>query len=56
VILRSRPDVVVDFSSPEVALKNAKVFSRMKVNIVVGTTGFSNIALKKLFVLPRNIT
>jgi 4-hydroxy-tetrahydrodipicolinate reductase len=51
VIFRTRPDVVVDFSSPEAALKNAKVFSRMKVNIVIGTTGFSKIGLKKLLVL-----
>ncbi|KNY29392.1 4-hydroxy-tetrahydrodipicolinate reductase [Pseudobacteroides cellulosolvens] len=51
VIFRTRPDVVVDFSSPEAALKNAKVFSRMKVNIIIGTTGFSKIGLKKLLVL-----
>ncbi|MCX8131960.1 MAG: 4-hydroxy-tetrahydrodipicolinate reductase [Clostridia bacterium] len=51
VIFRTRPDVVVDFSSPEAALRNAKVFSRMKVNIVIGTTGFSKIGLKKLLVL-----
>lgn len=53
VIFRSRPDVVVDFSSPEAALRNAKIFSRMKVNIVIGTTGFSKIGLKKLFVLAN---
>jgi len=51
IIFRSKPDVVVDFSSPEAALKNAKVFSKMKVNIVIGTTGFSKIGLKKLLVL-----
>jgi 4-hydroxy-tetrahydrodipicolinate reductase len=51
VIFRTRPDVVVDFSSPEAALKNARVFSRMKVNVVIGTTGFSKIGLKKLLVL-----
>ncbi len=51
VIFRTRPDVVVDFSSPEAVLKNAKVFSRMKVNIVIGTTGFSKTGLKRLLVL-----
>lgn len=51
VIFRTRPDVVVDFSSPEAALKNAKVFSRMKVSIIIGTTGFSKIGLRKLLVL-----
>jgi len=53
VIFRTRPDVVVDFSSPEAALRNAKVFSQMKVNIIIGTTGFSKIGLKKLFILAK---
>ena len=53
IIFRTRPDVVVDFSSPDAALKNAKVFSQMRVNIVIGTTGFSKIGLKKLFVLAN---
>jgi len=53
VIFRTRPDVVVDFSNPEAALRNARVFSLMKVNIVVGTTGFSRLAMKKLFVLAK---
>lgn len=51
VVFRTRPDVVVDFSTPAAALKNAKAFSKMKVNIVIGTTGFSGFSLKKLFVL-----
>lgn len=51
IIFRTRPDVVVDFSSPEAAARNAIVFSKMKVNIVIGTTGFSKFSLKKLFVL-----
>jgi 4-hydroxy-tetrahydrodipicolinate reductase len=51
VIFGTKPDVVVDFSSPEAAVRNAKIFSRMKVNIVIGTTGFSKIALKKLYIL-----
>lgn len=53
VIFKRRPDVVVDFSNPEAAIRNAKVFSRMKVDIVVGTTGFSKIALKKFFILAN---
>ena len=53
VVFRKRPDVVVDFSSPEAALRNAKVFSLMKVNLVIGTTGFSKMAMKKLFVLAK---
>ena len=53
VIFKTRPDVVVDFSKPDATIRNAKIFSRMRVNIVVGTTGFSKFALKKLFVLAR---
>ncbi|HOQ37874.1 MAG TPA: 4-hydroxy-tetrahydrodipicolinate reductase [Acetivibrio sp.] len=53
IIFKTKPDVVVDFSSPEATIRNAKIFSKMKVNIVVGTTGFSSFALKRLFVLTR---
>lgn len=54
IIFRTKPDVVVDFSSPEAAARNAKIFSRLKVNIVIGTTGFSNFSLKRLFLLANN--
>ncbi|TYQ15903.1 UNVERIFIED_CONTAM: dihydrodipicolinate reductase [Acetivibrio alkalicellulosi] len=53
VIFKTKPDVVVDFSKPEATIRNAKLFSKMKVNIVIGTTGFSKFALKKLFVLTQ---
>lgn len=53
VIFRTKPHVVVDFSNPEAALRNARVFSKMKVRIVIGTTGFSQIGLKRLFVLAK---
>lgn len=53
VIFKTKPDVVIDFSSPEATLRNAVVFSKMKINLVVGTTGFSRFALKRLFVLAR---
>ena len=53
VVFKVKPDVVVDFSNPRATIRNAKVFSRMRVNIVVGTTGFSKIGLRRLFVLTR---
>ncbi|MDP4094124.1 MAG: 4-hydroxy-tetrahydrodipicolinate reductase [Bacillota bacterium] len=53
MIFRSKPDVAIDFTNPSAALKNARIFSKMKVNLVIGTTGFSNFACKKLFVLTR---
>lgn len=53
-ILRCKPDVVIDFSSPEATLKNAEIISKMKVNMVIGTTGFSELALRKLEDLTIN--
>lgn len=53
IVFRTKPDVVIDFSNPSSALKNARAFSKMKVNIVIGTTGFSKLGLKKLFILTR---
>ncbi len=53
VIFKNKPDVVIDFSNPKSALKNAVVFSKYKINIVIGTTGFSPYELKKLLVISR---
>lgn len=53
IIFRTKPDVVVDFSNPEATIKNAKIFSKFKVNIVIATTGFSKFSLKRLFALTK---
>ncbi len=53
IIFKSKPEVVIDFTNPESSLNNAKIFSKMKVNMIIGTTGFSKISLKKLFLLTR---
>ncbi|QNU65677.1 4-hydroxy-tetrahydrodipicolinate reductase [Ruminiclostridium herbifermentans] len=53
VIFKDKPDVVIDFSNPKAALKNAVIFSKYKVNIIIGTTGFSSYQLKKIYVLAR---
>lgn len=53
VIFRTRPDVVVDFSNPKAVLKNAKIFSKLKVNMVIGTTGFTDTELQKLYLLSK---
>ncbi len=53
LIFRNKPDVVIDFSNPKSALKNALIFSKYRVNIVIGTTGFTPYELKKIFVLTR---
>lgn len=53
IIFRNKPDVVIDFSTPKSALKNALIFSKYRVNIVIGTTGFTPYELKKIFILSR---
>lgn len=53
VIFRSKPDVVVDFSTPQACMRNARIFSRMHVAMVIGTTGFTKLSLKRLEVLSN---
>ncbi len=52
-VFKMRPDVVIDFTTPSSALRNAITLSKMRVNMVIGTTGFSKMALNKLYVLTR---
>lgn len=53
VIFRSKPDVVVDFSTPQACVRNARIFSKMHVAMVIGTTGFTKMSLKRLEVLSN---
>lgn len=53
VIFQAKPEVVLDFSNPAATLSNARIFARMRVAMVIGTTGFSKLALKKLFILSQ---
>lgn len=53
MVFRSKPDIVVDFSKPEATMKNAVILSKLKVNMVIATTGFSKMSLKKLFILTK---
>lgn len=53
MVFRTKPDVVVDFSKPVATIRNASVLSRLRVNMVVATTGFSKFSLKRLFVLTK---
>lgn len=54
LLIKCRPDIVVDFSNPEATLKNAKIISNMGVNLVIGTTGFSSLDLEKIKQLTFN--
>ncbi|MCS7122071.1 MAG: 4-hydroxy-tetrahydrodipicolinate reductase [Archaeoglobaceae archaeon] len=42
-------DILIDFTNPEAALKNAKVAASKKVKIVMGTTGFNELQRKELY-------
>lgn len=53
MVFRTKPDIAIDFSKPEATTKNAVILSKLKVNMVVATTGFSKFSLKKLFVLTK---
>ena len=48
VLKKSKPEVVIDFSNSKAALNSAEVVSKMKINMVIGTTGFSEIETRKL--------
>lgn len=43
-----KPDVVVDFTHPNVAMGNTRIILRNKVNAVIGTTGLSEENLKEI--------
>jgi 4-hydroxy-tetrahydrodipicolinate reductase len=41
ILKRSKPDVLIDFTIAQAAVKNVTACARNKVNLVVGTTGFT---------------
>ncbi len=53
MVFKTKPDIAIDFSKPEATMKNAVILSKLKVNMVVATTGFSKLSIKKLFVLTK---
>lgn len=48
IIFKTKPDVVIDFSSPKATMENVITLSEMKVNLVIGTTGFTKEDIDKL--------
>ncbi|AYD41171.1 4-hydroxy-tetrahydrodipicolinate reductase [Clostridium fermenticellae] len=52
-IFKTKPDIMLDFSSSKAAIKNAVTLSNMKVNIVIGTTGFTDKDIEKLKNISR---
>ncbi|HHV72311.1 MAG TPA: 4-hydroxy-tetrahydrodipicolinate reductase [Clostridia bacterium] len=52
-IIKHQPQVVIDFTNPLAALHNAEIFAKMNVNMIIGTTGFSQSQQNKLANLAR---
>lgn len=48
LIRTEKPDVVVDFTHPDVAMENAKTILESKVHAIIGTTGLSENDLKEI--------
>lgn len=52
-MFETSPDVVIDFSTPEAVVRNAKILSKMKINVVVGTTGLKEEDIETLYGLTK---
>lgn len=52
-ILKCKPDVMVDFTNPEASMENVRLASRLKINSVIGTTGFSSEQINNLIMLSN---
>ncbi|WP_164918908.1 4-hydroxy-tetrahydrodipicolinate reductase [Caproiciproducens sp. NJN-50] len=50
-VFNTRPDLVLDFSTPSAALANAEAFFSLNVRVVMGTTGFSKAEEAELYAL-----
>ena len=38
--IKEKPDVIIDFSSPDVIMENIKKYAQLGINAVIGTTGW----------------
>jgi 4-hydroxy-tetrahydrodipicolinate reductase len=52
-ILKYKPQVAIDFSTPEASILNSEILAKMKVKTVIGTTGFTEIQTKKLIHITK---
>lgn len=48
VLLEKKPDVLIDFTIAEAAVANIKTTAECGINVVVGTTGFSDEQMKEM--------
>lgn len=52
-IEETKPDVIIDFTTPSVVMENLKVGLTNKVNMIVGTTGITDVDLKNIEKLTK---
>ncbi|MFH1126353.1 MAG: 4-hydroxy-tetrahydrodipicolinate reductase, partial [Candidatus Altiarchaeota archaeon] len=48
VLDKAKPDVVVDFTNAEAFMSNLKIVAERRINMVVGTTGFTESQLDEI--------
>ncbi|RLI94516.1 MAG: 4-hydroxy-tetrahydrodipicolinate reductase [Candidatus Altiarchaeales archaeon] len=48
VLKEKKPDVAVDFTNPEACVENSRIICDYGINLVIGTTGFSNAQMSEL--------
>lgn len=53
-ILKYKPNVAIDFSTPEATIHNAEILAKMKIRMVIGTTGFNELQLKKIMNISKS--
>lgn len=47
-LIETRPEIVIDFTTPEAALRNLKIAAKSGAHLIVGTTGFNNFQSEAL--------
>jgi len=48
ILNESKPEVMVDFSTSEACVKNSKIVTGNRINMVIGTTGFSDAQIREV--------
>ena len=52
ILVSQKPDVLVDFSVAKAAMPAIRLAAKRKVNLVIGTTGFSAADVEEIIVKP----
>ncbi|PKP54422.1 MAG: 4-hydroxy-tetrahydrodipicolinate reductase [Candidatus Altiarchaeales archaeon HGW-Altiarchaeales-3] len=57
MIKKTEPDIMIDFSSPESCVANTEIIAENKINMIIGTTGFTEdqLNLVKTSILKHGI-